>query len=61
LIALGAINLNRGVDAMTDTTVVRGDDGDDPDPIDLDRLTASLNDLGLSWGELDTVGDNPGR
>jgi hypothetical protein len=46
---------------MTDTTVVRGDDGDDPDPIDLDRLTASLNDLGLSWGELDTVGDNPGR
>jgi hypothetical protein len=35
---------------------------DDPDPIDLDRLDASLDDLGLGWGagaaggEPDTVG-----
>jgi hypothetical protein len=58
---LGARNLNHGVDAMTDTNIVRGDDGDDPDPIDLDRLVASLDDLRRCWGEPDTVGDSPGR
>jgi hypothetical protein len=34
---------------------------DSPDPIDLDRLAASLDYLGLCWGEPDTVRDRPGR
>jgi hypothetical protein len=61
----GARNLNHGVDAMTDTdsavttAVVPGYDG--PDPVELDRLSASLDDLRQYWGEPDTVGDSPGR
>jgi hypothetical protein len=30
-------------------------DDDDPDPIDLGRLDASLDYLGLCWGEPDTA------
>jgi hypothetical protein len=45
----------------TDTTTVVTRNRDGPDPIDLDRLAASLDYLGLCWGEPDTVGDNPGR
>jgi hypothetical protein len=71
LLLAGTRNLNHGVDAMTDNDIavtppapllkqgaagdVTRDDDDDPDPIDLDRLDASLDDLGLCWGELDTV------
>jgi hypothetical protein len=61
----GARNLNHGVDAMTDTdsavttVVTRNYDG--PDPLELDRLSESLDDLRRYWGEPDTVGDSPGR
>jgi hypothetical protein len=61
----GARNLNHGVDAMTDTdsavttAVARNYNG--PDPVELDRLSASLDDLRQYWGEPDTVGDSPGR
>jgi hypothetical protein len=63
--SLGARNLNHGVDAMTDTdsavttVVTRNYDG--PDPLELDRLSESLDDLRRYWGEPDTVGDSPGR
>lgn len=62
---LGARNLNHGVDAMTDTdsavttVVTRNYDG--LDPVELDRLAESLDDLRRYWGEPDTVGDSPGR
>jgi hypothetical protein len=53
------------VDAMTDTDIAVTTavtlNRDGPDPIDLDRLAASLDYLGLCWGEPDTVGDSPGR
>jgi hypothetical protein len=61
----GRENLNHGVDAMTDTdgavatAVPRNYDG--PDPVELDRLSASLDDLRRYWGEPDTLGDSPGR
>jgi hypothetical protein len=62
-VAHGARNLNHGVDAMTDTDIavtplagdVTRDDDDDPDPVELDRLDASLDDLRRHWGELDIV------
>jgi hypothetical protein len=61
----GARSLNHGVDAMADTDIavtpdVMRKDDDDPDPTDLDRLDASLDDLGLCWGEPDTVGNSRG-
>jgi hypothetical protein len=65
LLLVGTRNPNHGVDAMTDTclavmpAVTRNRDG--PDPIDLDRLAARLDHLGLCWGEPDTVGDSSGR
>jgi hypothetical protein len=50
---------------MTDTdsavTTVATRNRDGPDPIDLDRLAASLDYLGLCWSEPDTVGDSPSR
>jgi hypothetical protein len=46
-------------DIAVTTAVTRNRNG--PDPIDLERLAASLDDLGLCWGEPDTVGDSPGR
>jgi hypothetical protein len=63
LLLVGERNLNHGVDAMTDTDIavmppardVTRDDDDDPDPVELDRLDASLDDLRRHWGELDTV------
>jgi hypothetical protein len=48
---------------MTDTTVITPDD-DDLDPLDLDRLIASVDYLGLLVRyrvERDTVGDRPSR
>jgi hypothetical protein len=61
----GARNLTHGVDAMTDTdsavTTAVARNYDDPDPVELDRLSASLDDLRQYWGEPDTVGDSPGR
>jgi hypothetical protein len=61
----GTRNLNHGVDAMTDIDIpvtpdVPRNDDDDPDPIDLGRLDASLDYLGLRWGEPDTVGASHG-
>jgi hypothetical protein len=67
----GARSLNHGVDAMADTDIavtpparatrdVTRKDDDDPDPTDLDRLDASLDDLGLCWGEPDTVDNSRG-
>jgi hypothetical protein len=58
---------HRQVDAMTDTDVAATTavtrDCHGPDPIDLDRLAASLDYLylGLCWTEPDTVGDSLGR
>jgi hypothetical protein len=43
-----------GTDIAVTTAVARNRDG--PDLIDLDRLAASLDYLGLCWGEPDTVG-----
>jgi hypothetical protein len=61
----GTTNLNHGVDAMTDTdgavTTVVARNYDGIDPVELDRLSESLEDLRRYWGEPDTVGDNPGR
>jgi hypothetical protein len=57
--------LNHGVDAMTDTasavTTVVTRSYDDPDPVEFDRLSESLDDLRRYWGEPDTGGDSPGR
>jgi hypothetical protein len=62
---LGDEKPSRIGDAMTDTdiavTMAVTLNRDGPDPIDLDRLAASLDYLGLCWGEPDTVGDSPGR
>lgn len=46
-------------DIAVTTAATRHRDG--PDPMDLDRLAASLDYLGLWWGEPDTVGDSPSR
>jgi hypothetical protein len=50
---------------MTDTdsavTTVVTRNRDSPDQIDLDRLAASLDYLGVCWREPDTVGDSPSR
>jgi hypothetical protein len=46
-------------DLAVTTAVTRNREG--PDPIDLDRLAASLDYLGLCWGEPDSVGDSPGQ
>jgi hypothetical protein len=50
---------------MTDTdsavTIVVTRNRDSPDQIDLDRLAASLDYLGVCWGEPDPVGDSPSR
>jgi hypothetical protein len=60
--------INHGVDAMTDTdraiTAIVTHNRDGPDQMDLNRLTASLDYLGLlalRRSEPDTVGDSPGR
>jgi hypothetical protein len=50
---------------MTDTggavTTAAPRNSDGPDPVELDRLSASLDDLRRYWGEPDTLGDSPGR
>jgi hypothetical protein len=46
-------------DGAVTTVVARNYDG--VDPVELDRLAKSLEELRRHWGEPDTVGDNPGR
>jgi hypothetical protein len=46
-------------DSAVTTVVTRKYDG--PDPVELDRLSESLDDLRRRWGEPDTVGDSLGR
>jgi hypothetical protein len=66
LLLVGESDLNHGVDAMTNNDIavtppapaardVPRDDDDDPDPVELDRLDASLDDLGRYWDEPNTV------
>jgi hypothetical protein len=45
-------------DGAVTTAVPRNYDG--PDPVELDRLSATLDDLRQHWGEPDTLGDSPG-
>jgi hypothetical protein len=46
-------------DSAVTTVVTRNYDG--LDPVELDRLAESLDDLRRYWGEPDTVADSPGR
>jgi hypothetical protein len=46
-------------DSAVTTVVTRKHDS--LDPMELDRLSESLDDLLRYWREPDTAGDNPGR